>query len=166
MDNTNNCPIKGCFAKWIITSIPVFIFLVVAGYVVHHLWLKPLYEQTASLWRPMDEMKELFPLLLAYYAALSLLITALFCKIKKAKMEACAATGTDCKIGGPNCPIKCGVCFGIIVGLLLGVSNAACYIWMPIPSELAIKWLLAWVGEGIGIGIILGLVCHKKGGAA
>lgn len=161
--NNSNCSMMGCFSKWILYSVLTFIILFGMGYLINHIWLMPLYEATASMWRPVDEMSQNFPLLLVYYAALALVGSAIFCKIKKAKMADCAAEPNECKIGGKHCPIKFGVYFGMLIGLLLGIQCAASYIWMPIPGELAIKWLVGQVVQWMIVGVVLSFVCFKKG---
>ena len=168
MDNNTSCntecPIKSCLCKLVCFALPVFIVLFALGYVIHHIWLMPIYEATAAMWRPMDQMKEMFPWLIGYYAALSILISFLFCKVKKAKMAACAADGSEgeCKIGGKHCPIKFGICFGSIIGLLLGVQSGAAWIFQAIPGDLAVKWLIGWVIQGVAAGVVLALICHCK----
>lgn len=162
MENNARCPVTNCFAKWLISAILVFIILFAGGYLINHIWLMPIYENTASLWRPVEEMQNELPLLLLYYAALALVISALFCKIKKAKMAACAAEPTECKIGGKYCPIKFGICFGAIIGLLMGIQSAGSYIWLPIPGELAIKWFIGQTVQGLVIGLVLSLCCFRK----
>jgi hypothetical protein len=162
-NNKEGCPVKGCLGKLLCTAIPTFVVLFVMGYLIHHVWLMPIYEQTASLWRPADQMKDMMPLLLVYYAALSLVISGFFCKFKKAKMQECAnASEADCKIGGKYCPIKCGACFGLMIGLFMGVLCAGSYIWTPIPGELAVKWFIGDIVQGIVIGIVLTLICYCK----
>lgn len=164
MENAKECPIKSCLCKLLCLTLPVFIFLLAAGYVINHLWLMPVYEQTASVWRPADEMKDMMPWLFAFYAVLAVLISALFCKIKKAKMASCNAPADDaeCNIGGKHCPIKFGICFGGIVGMMLGAMAAANYIWLPIPGTLAVDWFIGWVIQGIGAGVIMSLLCYCK----
>jgi len=164
MENNANCPIKGCLGKLLCTAIPVFIVLFVMGYLIHHVWLMPIYQQTANLWRPMDQMKDMMPLMLLYYAVLALAISALFCKVKKGIMACIAAEGAEaeCKIGGKYCPIKYGVCFGVVIGVLMGTLCAGSYIWTPIPGELAVKWFIGDVVQGIVIGVVLMLICHCK----
>ncbi len=162
MENNTQCPIKGCFGKLLGGAIVTFIVLLGCGYAIHHVWLMPIYQATASLWRPMGEMKEMMPLMMGYYAVLSVIIAALFCKMKKAKMACIATEGAEsqCKVGGKYCPIKLGICFGVMVGLFMGVLSAGNYIWMPIPSELAIKWFVGDLVQGIVLGIVLALACH------
>ncbi len=73
-----------------------------------------------------------------------------------------AGEQSECKIGGKHCPIKFGVCFGALIGLLMGVQCAGSYIWMPIPGELAVKWFIGDLVQGIVIGVVLALICHCK----
>ena len=56
------------------------------------------------------------------------------------------------------------MCFGIKIGLLLGIWNAGAYVYLPIPQQLAIAWFFTGLVEGIGAGIILGIVCKGKSG--
>jgi len=149
------CKIQGCIGKWLLSALLVFIFIAVAEYLIHAVWLKPLYQQTASLWRSEEEIKQLCPLMLGYEAILAIIVTKLYRKSQKATV---AVGEGECA----PCPVKRAVCFGMIIGLLFGVMHAATYIWMPIPAELAIKWLIAGVLEGLGIGVILSFSCGKK----
>lgn len=163
MQNTN-CSSQGCLVKWLVAAAVTFAVLFGCGYVIHHIWLMPIYQQTVALWLLMDQMQQMFPLLMLYYVALALIISALFCKIKKAKMAACATDGSmsECRIGGRHCPIKFGICFGLLIGLFMGVQCAGSYIWMPIPKELAVKWLIGDVVQGLIIGVVLSLLCGMK----
>jgi hypothetical protein len=169
MENSENCgakgecPVKSCLCKLICFALPVFIFLFAAGFVVHHVWLMPIYEQTASLWRPKADMAQYFPWMLGLYGVLAITISGLFCKIQKARKAFYAdKPEAECAIGGKHCPIKHGICFGILIGILLGTMAASTYIWTPIPGDLAVKWFLAWVVQGACIGILLGLIGHCK----
>ncbi|MDE3017351.1 MAG: hypothetical protein KGI29_10625, partial [Pseudomonadota bacterium] len=58
-NNTNCCPVKNGLGKLMCSVLPVFVFLLAAGYIIHHIWLMPIYEQTATLWRPVGEMKDM-----------------------------------------------------------------------------------------------------------
>ena len=105
---------------------------------------------------------------------LAIVFTCFFKKFRK-----CAAAchcGPECACG-PNCPCKIavadknsccpiksgGLCFGLKIGLIMGILMASTYIYMPIPSSLAIKWFFAYLVEGIGIGAVLG-ICSGIGG--
>lgn len=165
--NNTKCCLKTC----IVSFVSVFIFLFGYDWFVHGHLLMADYEATASLWRPMEDMQKMFGWCIAYHVALAAVITCFFKKFKKA--AAICTCGPECQCG-PNCPCKAtsdcntrcpiksgGLCFGIKVGLLLALSHATLYIWLPIPGALAVKWFVAYLVQGIGAGIVLGMVCGK-----
>jgi hypothetical protein len=155
-NSDKSCSAKPCcVGKYLLAAIPVFIFLMATGFLINHIWLKDLYMQTASLWRPMDEMSGMFPKIAAYQAILSVLLTALY---KKCKNAECAPAEGDKK----PCPRAKALCFGIVIGLLMGTMQGAAYIWMPIPLELAVKWFISGLVQGIGVALILSFTCCKK----
>src|SRR5690349_3582008 len=41
----------------------VWFVMVITDFLFHGLWMAPMYEQTSQFWRPMDEMKQMMPLL-------------------------------------------------------------------------------------------------------
>jgi hypothetical protein len=155
MKNNKTCDMKGCVKKYLFSALVVFVFLFVAEFVINHIWLQPLYEYTSHLWRPKGQMADYFPLMFVYLGALSLILTALYFKCKKAQPEIKEGEKAPC-------PKKHGLCFGITIGLLLGVMHAAAYIWMPIPGELAIKWFISGLLEGVVSGLLLSCVCMRK----
>ena len=60
--------------------------------------------------------------------------------------------------------MKKSLCFGVILGALLGTLSASAYLWMPISAELAIKWFIAGLAEGIVISAVLSSICCNKKG--
>lgn len=160
--NENGCKMTGCVKKIFFPAVAVFIFLFFAEYLIHHVWLMPLYEDTAALWRDESEMQALFPGYILRLAMLSLLFTVLYCKCKPAQQDVShSATGMV-----TPCQWKRGICFGSIIGLLLGTMMASSYLWMPIPFELAVNWFISGVLEGIGVGLVLSFPHRKKGADA
>lgn len=150
---------KKCINKTcLISVIAVFIYLIGYGYVVHEIILKPDYLATADMWRTPEEMAAFFPWCLLYPLAFAMIFTCLFKKFRMGMASGCPESAGSC------CPIKSGgLCFGIKLGLLLGLLMAQSYIWMPIPYDLAVKWFFAGLGQGVGVGIILGMLCGKAG---
>jgi len=155
MENSG-CKMKGCFMPMLVSTVLVALGMFIVEYVIHGIWLMPLYQQTASLWRPMSEMG-MHPWCVVRLLLLAFLFSVLYCKCKKAKMEACGVDGT-------SCPIKGSLCFGIVIGLLIGTMSASTYLWMPIPGELAVKWFIGGIAEGIMISLVLGALCFKSKG--
>ena len=157
--NDSGCKMTQCVKPMLISTIAVAIVLFGLEYVIHGIWLKPMYQQTAALWRPEGEMG-MFPWCIIRLLTLSFIYSALFCKCKIAKMdEACSTDGKAC------CPIKGSLCFGIVLGSLIGVMMASSYLWMPIPGELAIKWFIAGLVEGVVVSAVLSCLCSKKSGS-
>lgn len=158
-------------SKCIINVIAVLIFMFSYDMLVHGFLLADAYQATSSLWRSEAEMQELGWMCITYHLAMAVLISALYkmtncncaksaaCSVekkpsKKAVAESCAPA---------CCPIKRGVCFGTIVGLILAVTNGSAYMHIPMPASLAISWFFASLFQGVGVGLILALVNNKKG---
>lgn len=152
---------KPCMKTCLISVVAVFAFLFGYDWLVHGQLLKADYEATASLWRSQEEMQKMFVWCIAYHAALAIVLTCWFKKVR-----AChAACKTECSTEAATtcCPIKSGgLCFGMKVGLLLGITHASSYIWLPIPAALAIKWFIASLVQGMGAGVVLGMLCKGK----
>lgn len=148
------CPKSKC----LFSVVAVFIFVFGYDVLVHGNLLKEAYEQTASMWRPEADMEKFLPFCILYHFTLAVLISALFCMTSK-KSGSCDSAPTEEK---KCCPIKRGVCFGTIIGLLLGTLNAAAYIHIPIPASLAISWFFAGLFQGIGAGVVLAIINNKK----
>ena len=138
------CPITGVniprFALCVIVS---FAYIFGFDYFVHGNLLMGLYEQTTDLWRPQETMQEFFPMMLTYQALLAVVLGLIFTRNYEAK------------------GIMEGVRFGILLGALIGLLNAAAYIWMPIPSDLALGWAAAGFGIALGVGVIFSLLYRK-----
>lgn len=149
--------------NYMANTFVVFVFIIVfdkcvnaGGYVAN------LYEQSASLWRPKDQIAELMYLTYIIDAALALIFTCLFKPFAKG-MAFYRITGE----GQPDCySVKSGLCFGLQIGLLMAALQLCSYISMPITAELARVWFASTVVEGLGIGLLLSLLCNKssKGG--
>ena len=139
-----HCPITGI-------NIPRFLLALVAGFafkfgfdfVVHQNILKDLYEQTADLWRPHENMEECLPIMMSYSVLLVGIIGYIFTRNFEGK------------------GIMEGLRFGLPMGILLALMMSSSYIWMPIPIELAIGWAASGLGLGLGIGVIFALLYKK-----
>ena len=154
MNAEKPCPVH-CFVKLLLAALPVAIFFMVAEYLIHVKWLMELYKTTPSLWRTDEDMKAVTGggMCLLRVALMSLSITALYCKTRKAQCANCTA---ECQ---KKCPIAHGLCFGVALGVLRGTMMGSSYFWMPITAELGQKWFAAGLAEGIGAGLVLGIVC-------
>ena len=156
--NGSECKMKACVNPMLISTVLIAIFLAGSEMLIHGYWLMPLYEQTPNLWRPKAEMGQ-FPWCMIRLLTLAFLYSALYCKCSKAK-ESCAAPVVDG--GKKECPMKHSLCFGLVLGALIGTMMASSYLWMPVSGELAIKWFIGGLVQGVCVGIMLGFIAKAK----
>jgi len=124
-------------------GLAVFVAWGVLDFVVHGIILKSAYEATASLWRPMNQMKLGVMYLAGFIAAMA--FSALY----------------GWFVGGKTISkaVKFGVVYGIAVGVGMGYGT---YSVMPIPYFMALTWFLATVFEAAIGGLLLGLIVREE----
>jgi len=134
--------------KCLIPVVAVFAVIFVFQWLYHGTYMMPLYEATASMWRPEAEMQNMMWVCISTKLVMAMVISCLYC---------CMAKGAAC---GGKCP-KTGAKFGLKIGLLLGAHDFASYMWLPVQMEIPLKWLVGDVIMGVLIGVVLALICQK-----
>lgn len=132
-----------------IGAVAVFVIIALVDYVLNTMLLTAEYEATASLWRPMAEMK--MWLFFVGYAFIAYFFTLVFSKGYESKglME--------------------GVRYGTYIAMMVSLPAAyGMYGSMPVPYSLALKWFLGgWVMFilcGIALTFIFGAKKEKAAG--
>jgi hypothetical protein len=120
-------------------AVVVFVLWSVLDFIVHGLILKSAYASTASLWRPMAEMKMGLMYVTVFIAALAFSAIYSYLVAKKSPM-----------VG-----LTYGLLYGIAVGVGVGYGS---YSMMPIPYSMALTWFLSTVIKGILGGLLLGAI--------
>lgn len=147
--------------RTIISVIAIAFFTWLFDFLVHGNLLMPTYEATKEMWRPMEEMQQLWPLCIAYHFVMAFLVAGAYgCWRKKAIACETATPGA-----APTCRTKKGTCFGLWVGLLLGIPQLMVYVWMPIPAVLPISWAAGELVKWTIAGFLLSKIhacCEKK----
>lgn len=127
---------------------------IVAGYVVqfvglfliHVVWLKQDYMDTAALWRTQDALAHRMWIMLV--ADLLFVIAAVLIY----------ARGVESKPW-----VGQGIRFGILLALLTTINGSlAAYVILPMSHLLAVKWI---IGEGIlniVLGLVIAVICQPK----
>ena len=128
--------------KLILAVIAVFIAWSVLDFVIHGLMLQSMYEATAELWRPMEEMKMGVMYLVTLVAATCFAAVYAFYIRPKA-----LATG-----------LVYGLVFGIGIGFSMGFGT---YSVMPVPATLALAWFVGVVVETVVGGLLLALIIKE-----
>lgn len=105
----------------------------------HRVFLAPIYEATASLWRPFDQMN----VILIYTVTVVLIgvFVGIYSLLVRPKS------------------LGAGLVLGAFVGLALGISSGfGTFVHMPIPLSLAWGWFIAGWLKGLVAGSIVGVV--------
>jgi hypothetical protein len=109
-------------------------------YLIHELWLGPVYAATKPLWRPESEMHtHICWMFLAQF----LIVTTFV--IVWAKGFAGRSMGA-------------AISFGVLMGVFQQTWAIILFVVMPVPAELAIKWFLAGLVQAVLLGIVTSLV--------
>lgn len=143
------CPITGCPIKHVLIATVVAMAVTYGfDFVYHGMVLKPDYEATKALWRPEAEMMSMMNICIVYHLVLAFGVSALYCLFSKN-----SACGGACS--------KTGIKFGLLLGLIVGIIHFSSYIWLPMPMDLAIKWLGGSLAWGVLVGYALSIVASK-----
>lgn len=128
--------------KTTLSILSVFIAWSVMDFVIHGVILRSSYAATASLWRPMGEMKTSLMYFSVFVASLTfVLIYSLFFSQK-----------------GISTGLKYGALFGLSAGVPMGYGS---YSVMPIPYHMAFTWCFGSVVEAMVGGLIIGLIIRE-----
>jgi len=128
--------------KTILSILAVFIAWSVMDYVIHGVILRSSYAATASLWRPMGEMKTSLMYFSVMIASITfVLIYSLLISRK-----------------GISTGLKYAALFGLSAGVPMGYGS---YSVMPIPYHMAFTWCFGSVVEAMVGGLILGWILRE-----
>jgi hypothetical protein len=126
----------------LLAILSVFLLWSVLDFVIHGIILRPAYEATASLWRPMAQMK----MGLMY---VTVLIAASMFVLIYAWLITRKSLGT-------------GFIYGFLYGIGVGVGMGyGTYSVMPIPYSMALAWFLGALVEATLGGLLLGMILRK-----
>ncbi len=129
-----------------ISIIAIFGFLLFYETTIFGKLLVPLYEQL-MLGQPIPSIHQTaIPWALIKILLLTLITSWFFLNFRTSPVRKNALTE--------------GLNFGAMFGILLGAMRVYSHDYLS--QELSIIWFVAGIGEGMGIGLILGLVAHGK----
>ena len=127
-------------ARALIAIVVVFGAWTAMDFTVHGFLIRDLYEQTAEMWRPMEEAKMgLSSFVVFVSAACFTLIYGMLITVKN---------------------MKNGLIYGGLFGLAAAISMAyGSYSYQPFPYDLVLAWFWLVLLEGLVGGAILALIC-------
>lgn len=123
--------------KVAIATIVVAIAWIALDYVIHGVLLMNQYQDTAQLWRPMDQMNPVHHILVA--VVMSILYLLFYSNLV------------------PSKNVKSGLHFGLWYGLIAGFSMGfGSYTYLPIPLTLAVAWFFSTLVQSLVVGTLTG----------
>ncbi len=123
-------------------TLAVFVLWLILDNVIHGMILAPMYNESAQLWRPIEEMKSWLLLLVVLIS--SIVFVYIYAAFSTEKSMARA------------------LFYGFVFGLGAGTSMAyGSYSVLPIPYLLALGWFLGTVVETTLGGVLLGLIVKE-----
>lgn len=133
--------------RWVIASVAVLVVLLVLEFVIHGMLLQGMYQQTAAVWRPLEEMNRLMGWMWLGDAVIAVFFTLIYAQgYEKAKAGAAQ-----------------GMRYGLYVGILMGASmSLGSYATLPIPGALALYWFIGSVVEFVAAGAVVGWVYRRE----
>lgn len=129
--------------RWVIASIVVTLVVAFLEMIIHGMLIQPIYQQTASVWRPQAEAQAMMPLMWLGYAIFAPFFVWIYAQGVEPKKDA----------------VGQGLRFGLMLGI--GLSAMSSLIWyavLPIPKNLAAAWFLAGVVVYGAAGVTAALV--------
>jgi hypothetical protein len=132
--------------KRLIAAIVVgYVLLMGLGYVIHEIWLMPVYQQYASVWR----LEEMIRHKMWINWVGQLLFTVVFVWVYTRGVEAKPWVGQ-------------GIRYGILMTLLAVVPAVLTeYVVFPIPYDLALKWMAGGAVQLIVLGLVVAGLCQR-----
>ena len=125
--------------KIIISSVVIFILWSIIDFLIHGLYLKEAYIETAHLWRSEEEIKMILNSVVVLIAAS--IFTSIYALLVDRKTMSSA--------------LIYGLLFGLSAGITMGYGF---YAFSPIPYSMAATWFVINLVEGLVAGVILSML--------
>ncbi|MCF8262131.1 MAG: hypothetical protein K9J12_15245 [Melioribacteraceae bacterium] len=123
--------------KLLLSVLAITVSWQILDYLLHGVLLSSAYEETSSLWRPMEEMS------MGMMVLISILVSGSFSYIYYKFVN--------------NKNLKTALMYSLVYGFGAGVSfGYGSYMVMPIPYYMALTWFLGTIVEALVAGVIVG----------
>jgi len=119
--------------SFLVTSLIVFLVIWFMDFLIHHVALVSLYQDSAEVWRAPAAMI-MWPMYLSQLS-FAFIFVYLFTRNYQAKGMAEGAR------------------FGLYIGLLLAAINIGVYSYLPVPLTLILAWIIAGLLKSMILGV-------------
>ncbi|MBL7959732.1 hypothetical protein JNL27_05765 [bacterium] len=128
--------------KLLLAFVAVFVTWQILDFVIHNMLLMKAYEASASMWRPMEEMK--MGLMIFVSAVSAFIFVWVYAKFVSPKS------------------MMIGLQYGIILGVSFGIGMGyGTYAVQPLPYNIALSWFLGTIVELGVAGLLTGLIVKE-----
>lgn len=135
--------------KRLLIAMPVMSVCVwITDFIIHGIWLSPVYAATKELWRSEDEMISKMPFMFSGQFLVGIAFTLLFALFVAEK----------------RC-LKASLTFAGLIGLMTAAAQVIMYAVRPYPGHLIVKWFVAYLIQSLLLGVIVHFVYRPKSGA-
>jgi hypothetical protein len=131
------------YARLILAALAAFIYVFAFDLIYHGVLLKAIYESTAEIWRPPEQMRAFIPLAVSIQFSFALMMAIIFSSFGKGE------------------GLTEGVRFGALMGMMLGLLQVGMYTYLPVPLEMAGAWFAGSFFEALGAGMLIGLIYKR-----
>ena len=113
----------------------------VLGFLIHGIWLDPVYQGMQDVFRPQEQMQPMMGILMFTAAVATLMFCFVFTR------------------GYENRGIGEGVRYGLYMGIFLSiVTSIDPHVIYPVPLDLTIKWFISSVVTFVVMGVVVALI--------
>jgi len=128
-----------------IAILATYVFLLVTNYLIHAVWLMPVYQESQSSWRPLEDIvRKTWILWIG-----QLVFAAAFCYIYTRGLEAKHWMGQ-------------GLRYGILMALLVAIpATLNNYVVYRVRYPLALEWMAAGAVQMMVMGFIVAAIYRK-----
>ncbi|HJY85794.1 MAG TPA: hypothetical protein VKE24_03055 [Candidatus Acidoferrales bacterium] len=131
--------------KFLAAVVVGYIILMGLAFLIHGVWLMPVYQQYATIWRLEEAMRH--KMWINWVG--QLLFTVVFAWVYTRGVEDKPWVGQ-------------GIRYGLLMTLFVVIpSVCAEYVVYPIPYTLALEWMLAGAVQLLVLGVIVAGFCRK-----
>ena len=134
--------------RLILAVVVVFVGFWVTSFLIHGVWLNPIYKETMNLWRSEAEMqKHMGSMFLGQF-----LWSVAFVVIWSRSFRTVNSLGGSCL-------------YGLLMGVFMQSNSLIMYSVQPMPGHLIAKWVIAGLAQGVLMGILVFFVGRPKAAA-
>jgi hypothetical protein len=126
--------------RLILAVIAGWVAIFATDFLIHELWLGPIYQATKPLWRPEAEMHT--HVCWMFFAQFLVATTFVIVWAK----------------GFAGRGVGAAISFGLLMGVFQQTWAIILFVVMPLPGELAVKWFLGGLVQAVLLGIVTSLV--------